>query len=153
MKLLHTAVATLLASTAVVTAGPAAQAASAPMSCVANLSTGAYTCADDIAARAAVGTTALAQLWTDPNYTGATLLIVNDGPCDTDRTTMEHLDPSFDDPKWNNAFESVKTYGNCRIKLFRWTNYNGGSTSWINEWADFNTGDNWADNVSSLKVS
>lgn len=149
------ATAILMTGAMVASGGAVAHAVEKAPECVINVDTGGYTCDQTTVARWTVGAVQLAELYKGPNYTGGSLRYFSPSgrDCDTDRSTVEWSDSSFDDPQWNNEFESVKTYGNCRIKLFRWTNFGGGSTTWINEWANFNTGDNWANNVSSVKIS
>ncbi len=134
--------------------GGASAHAATPVSCAIDVDTRAFTCDRSTATSWAVEKVALASLYTGPNFTGEALTYYRaEGGCDTDRSTIEVVDPSFDDARWNNEIESVETFSNCRIKLFRWTNYGGGSTAWLNTWADLSTGDNWANNVSSVKIS
>lgn len=100
-------------------------------------------------------TVKLATLWTETGYRGSALTYVGPHACSREYDD-EYRDPSFDNPFWNNNFESVKTFDatHCDVKLFGLENFGGAHTTWIDRSYDLRLGgENWQNRASSLKIS
>ncbi|MGH3647600.1 MAG: hypothetical protein ACRDTM_10550 [Micromonosporaceae bacterium] len=115
------------------------------------------TCSTDVVQRAAVtvNSVRLATLYTETGFNGSALTYVGAHACSREYD-REYRDPSFDNPFWNNNFESVKTYTDthCDVKLFGRENFGGDHTTWIDRSYDLRLGgENWQNRASSLKIS
>jgi hypothetical protein len=141
----------LLASTST------AQAVEPQQHCVYNLDQRSMSCArtlSDPSLRASVAATdvLIARAYDGTGYTGSTIDYRTASGCTTATTNVDWQLQELG--AWNDKISSIRTYNQCDVKLYQFTNFGGEATGWIDTNSDLRYyGAGWSNRASSIKFS
>jgi hypothetical protein len=152
----------LLSIAAVGIASPAVASApnqSSTRHCVVNLDTGRVTCASDQQQARRLSDVGAAAVrlavfydYTGYNEAGGTLTF--EGAECSPTYDIEYGLPDLGAFGWNNRISSVQTFNRCDVKFFGQVNYEGASSTWIDQAPNLGTiGDGWNNRAGSVRIS